>query len=309
MTPLVTGRTLDRLWESISSFAGAEAWVAPESLLRTLDVCWEDAAWSFSRLTADGFPFELSFVGTAVSGSAAPGLRWTAEVAGPEMPHDQRLKHAVEWVARFDGQIDVRTEEPLTEVRHLQSRGELRWGAWLGGRHRDGHDRYKIYAEVPRQGSSGGLRMIGFDFDRLVVERYYRAGPRTAAELTGVLEQADLASRADELLDLVSICAGWPVRPELPGANFGISVATDSRGLKVGVALIAFVRLIFGVDALARRSILALADRFGWDMGGYEVATRGLEGKWKGRPMHTMVSWVVAPDEPVRTTIGVRPQT
>jgi hypothetical protein len=306
--PVMADRQIDRLGELVSVLAGAEAWTAPEAVLRKLDTCWPDVAWSFSRLTADGFPFELSFVGTdctAAGGSRgfSPGLRWTAEVAGPEVATQERLRQAVDWIAATGTPIDAAAEN----LRDLQQGACLRWGAWLGGRYRDGRDSFKVYAEAPRRSSSGGLRMIGFDCDRQLVERYYRPGRLRVSEVEALLARAGLAGRTEELLDVVSACTGWPARPELPGANFGVSVASDADGNTAAVAVIAFARYVFGVDPVARRCILGLADRFGWDMSGYELVTRAVEGRWSSPSSHTMVSWLVAPDEAVRTTIGVRP--
>lgn len=298
---------LDRLGALVSAVGGSDAWAAPRSLLGAVDACWPDVAWSFSRLTADGFPFELSFAGTAGPGPVPGGFRWTAEVAGPEIGARDRLDRALAWITDNSPATDLRSGPAIEAIRAVQRRGELRWGVWLGGRHRDSQDSYKLYTEVPRDSSSDGLRMIGYDLDRHVLERYYRPGRLTSAGVSALLERAGLADRLDDLLDLVSACTGWPVRPDLPGANFGISLASDTAGQAVGVAVIAFARLVFGVDAVARRGILSLADRFGWELNGYELATRAVEGRYHGPSTHTMVSWTVSPDEAVRTTIGIRP--
>src|SRR5262245_59487706 len=47
--------------------------------------CWPEVAWQFSQLTGDGFPVEFAF------SSADDVLRYTVEVAGPELPNSRRL--------------------------------------------------------------------------------------------------------------------------------------------------------------------------------------------------------------------------
>lgn len=93
---------------------------------------WPEISHRLSLLTNTGIPVEFSW------SSRHTALRWTAEVAGPEVPKADRLAIA----SRLAG-VDAGWLEDIQAGRHL------RYGAWLGGRH-DGHsDELKVYGELP----------------------------------------------------------------------------------------------------------------------------------------------------------------
>ena len=93
---------------------------------------WPEISHRLSLLTNTGIPVEFSW------STRHPALRWTAEVAGPETPKEERLTIAGERAG-----VDVRWLQAIQADRHL------RYGAWLGGRHLGERDDFKVYAEIP----------------------------------------------------------------------------------------------------------------------------------------------------------------
>jgi hypothetical protein len=126
------GRALDR----VAPILPTEVERARRSLAHALtpiaQSVWPEIAHRLSLLTNTGLPVEFSWTSRQVA------VRWTAEIAGPETPKDQRLAIAGELAS-----IDVEWLEAL-QVGH-----RLRYGAWLGGRHRGGTDQFKVYGELP----------------------------------------------------------------------------------------------------------------------------------------------------------------
>ncbi|MEZ0073236.1 hypothetical protein [Planotetraspora sp. GP83] len=86
---------------------------------------WPEVAARWSRLTPSGFPVELTV------GAADGCLRWTVEVAGPEVADSRRLPLAAALLAAWGQAPDPALAE---ELRRAQVGVELRFGAWLGGR-------------------------------------------------------------------------------------------------------------------------------------------------------------------------------
>ena len=80
---------------------------------------WPEISHRLSLLTNTGIPVEFSW------STRHTALRWTAEVAGPETPKEDRLAIASELAG-----VDAGWLEEIQAGRHL------RYGAWLGGRHR-----------------------------------------------------------------------------------------------------------------------------------------------------------------------------
>src|SRR4051812_41850507 len=88
---------------------------------------WPEVVTRWSRLTPIGFPVEFTV------GEDDAVLRWTAEVAGPELAEADRLPLAVRLLAEA-GQALPRE---LTNILHAAQCGRtLRFGAWIGGRER-----------------------------------------------------------------------------------------------------------------------------------------------------------------------------
>jgi hypothetical protein len=93
---------------------------------------WPEISHRLSLLTNTGIPVELSW------SSRHTALRWTAEVAGPEVPKADRLA-----IAGGLAGVDTGWLQEIQAGRHL------RYGAWLGGRHEGERDEHKVYGELP----------------------------------------------------------------------------------------------------------------------------------------------------------------
>ena len=127
-----------------------------EALARLLGgVCrsrWPEVAWSFSHLTATGFPVEFSW-----SSSADGAVRYTCEVAGPEADPADRLMQARRLLEELSRH--ALPDDFFDSLRELQKLGDLSYGAWVGGRHTARGDDFKLYSEVP---GDDGARVAAF---------------------------------------------------------------------------------------------------------------------------------------------------
>lgn len=238
------------------------------SLAGARDSIWPEVAWSSSTLTPGGYPLEFAW------SSADPAIRWTAEVAGPEMPVEARLSHAVT-VLHALGQ-DVAVPAVLDGVA---GRGN-RFGTWLGGRHKGGSDRYKLYLEL---GTADGWavlqnllpervvttipprtswRMVGYSADNGIVEFYGRVARQEIWEIERLLSISGL-----DPTTLITLTAGLTRRDlhahPLPGTT-GLSLAVDRNGVVVAGGWFALSRHLLGHDQIARRAISRVIEQQGW---------------------------------------------
>jgi hypothetical protein len=103
---------------------------------------WPEVVWTWSRLTPSGCPIELT------CGPYGAQLRWTAEVAGPELPDAHRLRKAV---ALLEAAGQPLPPDLVHHITARQAKADLRFGAWLGGRENpiESVTRLKLYAELP----------------------------------------------------------------------------------------------------------------------------------------------------------------
>jgi hypothetical protein len=210
---------------------------------------WPELVDRWSVLTPSGCPIELTL------GEDDNVLRWTSEIAGPEVAES----HRVGLVARRLTAAGQAVRPPLlSTLLRLQQGCELKYGAWLGGRsRRDGVCRFKLYAEVPAMPHGGlrlppplsdaialpppgwTLRMIGFEplggraelyfrlpgFDREALRRFFTAAGHAYA--LGALERC----LPDGLRRLI-------------GRRLGASVAIGEDGT-IDLALFVSARTLF----------------------------------------------------------------
>jgi hypothetical protein len=262
-----------------------------------------EEAWRFSRLTADGFPVELSFV-TGQPGS----VRYAAEVAGPGTPNADRLDLAAAVLDRLGHPLPPAVAGALAR---MQADRPLRWGAWVGVRHGPGGAGAgdgagvgaKVYAEVPPgAGAPPGwpaprpcgplrLRMIGYEPGRQRVEYYYRLGRLDFPMLADLLRLGGSRAALGDVTAVLRLLAGQPAGGPpgpLPAARFGCSVAlrpaTDGP---VEVAVFAAALDLAGDDHRTRAAVDAVLDRRGWDLPGYRLLTAGTAHR--GVPLHGML--------------------
>ncbi len=283
--------------------AGASANRAAERILAPLrDSDWPEVAWSFSRLTACGYPLELSF-------GDGPTVRYTAEVAAPEVANSQRLELAIATAAELGGAAPpLRTAQVLAS---LQRRSPLLFGAWLGARHSSGGDLYKLYAETPRQigpfemlslgvpaadlDVAVSARGVGVELsgDRPLHEVYYRFDESVEPwQVERVIGRFGMGGAIAALGDLVESATGRAFERVAHGRYLGFSIAAASGGGALAFALFCYARRVFGSDAQARQRLLRLAAARGWDFERYAAATASIADR-QASGAHGVAAFVV----------------
>jgi hypothetical protein len=295
-----------------------------ESALRVLLAgvrasAWPEVAWRFSRLTTSGYPVEFACT------SADSALRYTVEVAGPEVAEADRLSRALVLLARLG------TPSPptplLAELTRIQADGDLRYGAWIGGRHDATTDRFKVYVETPHPESSRiaalvvrlvgravvlesrqvRLLMVGYDPTAARTELYFRADGLETWELGRALARAGLNHRLPDLLALLGRAVGRAAEGPLRAWPLGFSLSLPTGEGEVFFSLYTFAHTMFGTDSDVRRRLLALARRQGWDLGHYAVLTEHLIADAASPNCHGMVGFTVGPRDAPHIHVGLRP--
>ena len=276
---------------ALAARAGAAIRAATAPLSAT---CWPELATGFSRLTNTGYPLEFAWC------SRDAELRWTAELAPPEVPHVRRLDLAL----RAAG-IGLEEAGPWREAQ--QSR-VLRYGAWLGVRHRPDGDARKAYAELPAclppawaahpllRSTLLAWRMAGLGADGSV-EFYARGAELDAAMLRG----AEAAAFGGEGR-LVAAARALLGRDELPRPS-GLSLAFDRGGMPKALAWFVFAKAVFRDDAACGAALARMA------RGEAErcllAALAG--GQGDGRWRHGMLGLVLGREGEVWLQAGIRP--
>ncbi len=206
----------------------------------------------WSRLTPSGFPIEFMLADADIT------LRWSAEIAGPEIAEASRLERVAAHLAEAGQPVAPALLDALGSLQHER---DLEFGAWLGGRASDvGPPRFKLYAEVPagthfdelplprtlrdacaRAPVAAMPRMIGIEPARGRVEVYLRLPAIAPDDLRPVLAAAG-HERALESLER-HLPDG---RRRLAGRRLGMSLAVEAEQARsVDVALFASVRTLF----------------------------------------------------------------
>jgi hypothetical protein len=266
---------------------------------------WPERAWRTSSLTSTGFPVELSW------SSRDPAVRWTAEASGPETPGPRRLASALAVLRGLGVEADV--PDWLTP----QPDSQLRFGAWVGGRHDGERDRYKLYVDMAERALPAELlrpsilrsipartdwRMAGIDPGTGMVELYGRLPRPEIWEAERLLIRCGLDPAA--VVDLAARLTGLPCEDYLLPGDAGFNLAVmDGRLLAAGF----FVHAgpLLGDDALVACKIRDLAQRHGWDTGIYEAVLGDGGADTSGR--HGMIGFGVATDGNPWMQVGLRP--
>jgi hypothetical protein len=279
------------------------------------------AAWSASTLSMNGFPVELAL------SSADPCFRYTVEIADPASACDRRLDEAVAALERLGAPIP--SPEITARLGRLQSGQELKYGAWLGGRHRQASDGFKLYAEIPRAsapdadswshellgsppvrpGDDVRVEMIGYDESSRRIELYHQVLNMHPAGIRLLLRRAGLEARNDEVLGLLQACYPFPMRRELPSSVFGFSYSIPFDGGPVLLSLYTFAVALFGGDGFIRSRLLELGARHGWDLAWYAKLTEPLQDRRDATTCHGMFGITLAADGPLHLSIGLTPPT
>ncbi len=273
------------------------------------------AAWSQSALSRNGFPIEFAFR------SDVPEVRYTAEVAGPEVPPADRLARAQAWAGA------VLSPRLCDLLRRAQPMGPLKYGAWIGGRHQGERATYKLYAELPKEsgelagdwaaaelgsprvlaGRAPRLRMVGCPVGADGLELYFDVHGLRPTEVATVMGRLGLGSRALEILDLLHVAYGRSARRELPARHFGYSYVLNASGDPVAFSLYTFANALLGGDGRIRAAILRLADRVGWDAEFYERLSRPIERRTGWLTAHGVFGVTVAQGREACFTFGLVP--
>jgi len=211
---------------------------------------WPEMVERWSRLTPTGFPIELTVT------DADPILRWTTEIAGPEIVDAHRLGLVAMRLASAGQPVPP----PLLEALQAAQQGrDLRYGAWLGGRAiDDAQSRFKLYGEIPSGVSfhkiplppalreaiahapDGALpRMIGVEPARSRIEIYLRLPTLEPDDLRPLLSAAGHAHGLDALERRLP-----DGKRRLAGRRLGISLAIGAAE-SVEVALFVSARSLF----------------------------------------------------------------
>lgn len=297
--------SLNRLLEVARARAPNSTASAEEALGQALShlraSAWPEVAWSFSRINGDGFPVEFTF------SSSENGLRYTTEIAGPEIDEQDRWRYALNWVGN-SAPDSMRSQF----VRRWQS-GPLRWGAWVGGYHSESSCRRKAYLEVnsatPSAASPGvptisgaKLRFLGVDASTTQTEFYFRRDAIEAADVGRLLWQLGSRECFAPMCETMSATLPWPTNDRLLPTSSGFSIATGGI-----LTIYTYARCIWGGDANIRRSMLNLAAKQRWNFDLYEAVTRPLEGHTSHLTFHGILAWIAVPGRPIEVRISVRP--
>lgn len=262
---------------------------------------WPEVSWRFSRLTGDGYPFELTCC-------TVPHTRYTLEVGPPELPDHQRLPLALALLRGAGGSADAQSAAALTE---LQQGRPLRYGAWFSGRHTQTADIYKAYAEVPSDASwataapllgtlpfGSHCGMVGLASDGSQ-ELYFRVPALTWEDLELLCGRHGLQRHLPALTSLLLLLSG---RTGLPATPTGLSVTLRSGRLQ-SIALIVAVRDLIGGDGAAQT---VLAPYFP-PQSGYARVSQPLAGRAGPFTHHSALSFALTAAGLQGVAVGLRP--
>jgi hypothetical protein len=277
------------------------------------------APWRSSRLTMPGSPIEFAF------SSCDHALRYCVEVADPRDLTTYRLHQACAALDRLSAPCIDRVV--LKQMERLQAGGTLGWGAWVGGRHSERADRYKLYVEVPRERADEAHRwsetivgahalprsqgchvgLIGYDLHAGRVEFYYRAKDLLPTTVPLLLDRAQMQARTSEVMDLLWRLYRFSRADRLPARDVGFSYSISLDGGPVTFSMYFFCLSLFGGDGNARNRVLRLAATNNWQLPAYEAFSEPLAAA-KGVPTrHGLLGVVLRPDEAPAITVGIAP--
>jgi hypothetical protein len=278
-------------------------------------------AFSSACLAPAGIPLEWGFT----SDDAA--VRYTVEAAPPELDPGMRLAHAEELVARLGAKPMAPDLRAL--LAGFQRRGALRYGAWIGGRHDEAGDRYKLYAEVPREAAeeaerlldtlhgspptlkqpAGVVQLVGVDLSSDRIELYHRVEHLRPLDLRTLLARVGAGERHEEVKGLLSEMYRLPLHLELPGpvSGFSYSMIRGQPAEEAVFTFFSFARSLCGPDGRVRTATLALARRRGWDFSLYERMSEPVQGSNAPLSRHGLFAISVRRGQPAAASIALSP--
>jgi hypothetical protein len=279
--PPELGRAFDRIRATRTADADAAEEALMEVLRPVVDSVWPEVAWRSSLLMAAGYPVELAWASRDVA------LRWTCEVAGPEVAEAARLVLAQQAAAGVAGaRLD------LDRWSQLQNGQRLHWGAWLGLRQFDGSRRAKVYLELPsgevargpwsEAGSQLASRVVGLTWrmaglnDDGSVELYARVQDLTWSELAAAASLTGLVAWDDR---------GGVVLPR----PSGLSLLLAPSGTPVALTWFAIAKLVWADDVAVRAAVLKTMALVVQPSGSCDLYQALSSGPDDGRWRHGMV--------------------
>ena len=316
------GATLEILSHSAPA-ATERLGLALRVLLRQTYASGAPRAWQFSRLTGDGFPFELAFT------TADAHLRYTADPGGPDVAVMERLPYAVGLLSEL-GQPPI-DPQILTYLVTIQQAGAaLDYGAWIGGRHtidRTNADRFKLYAEAPPGDLQAHLpflkaylnlperlftrpvqwRMLAIEPATGRLEFYFRYQSLAPGTLPLLLQPAGLHTRSEELLDFLQQAYAHPLSERVPGGSVGFSYALIPGHQAITFSLFLFTRLLWGGDARIRSHFFERLQAAGRDASAYWQITSPLAERDVYQTYHGLLGVGVSAESPIQLSLSVRP--
>jgi hypothetical protein len=286
---------------------------------RTLDLLMHDvlnhasqeAAWTYSTLNSNGSPLEFTY------STLNDEVRYTVEVGGPDLSPVHRLAKVQTLLLEL-GAEESAFAELIVELQSLQAGAALRWGAWLGVRHRSDSTEYKVYAEVPHEGSVkaeqlvdeylGGpppgpagraphLVAVGRSPDSERCEFYYYLPGRGLSrdQLHVIMAHVGLADRLDDLWELAQEVRISRGSDSLPEVEFGLSFSALPGKTAVVCSVFAFAGDYVGGDALVRRQALQTAQQRGWSLGSYAAMTAPVARRALRCEHHNVLAFIAGP--------------
>lgn len=274
-------------------------------------------SWRMSRLTPDGYPFELTFT------TLRDGVRCTFEAFPRELTPSARVAHAVQLLKPY-GEFDPELLAMIVQAQHDEP---LRFGAWIGVRHVDGRLEHKLYAEMPASRPERAqaitdrllqrtlcttrrptrLTMIGLLLQRHVVEFYWSVTGVRPWELTTLLAPVGLQLRTEAVMSHLELAYGTALHQQFPGPVFGYSHSVPLSALQSSqFTFFAMAEMMFGSGAATRGRLMRYFDAVGVDMSYYAEVSQP-QAQARKANLHGIFGLTVSASGPVVATIGLRP--
>ncbi len=271
-----------------------------------------------SRLTPTGVPLEFGFA------EFEGGLRYTVEVGRPGINPSRRMDEICALLQ--DRGAPLPSEEARRWVTQMQAKRLLTYGAWLGVRHTENEDRFKIYAELPPEaaqatdawltdavghphlalGPAPKIKMVGLDAEGDGIELYYASTDllRTAVRL--LLRRAGLFDSSEQLLALIDSMTAFPPGAALPARDVGFSYALSPSTAEITFSLFLVAQKLFGDDQTCFEWITQHGR-----LDGYEAMSKYFSPTPAGKIHHGMIGLTVAAgfDNPILSTGVAAPWT
>lgn len=265
-----------------------------------------------SVLTMHGFPIEMAF------SSADPSLRYTVDPGLIDPQAQDRL-----WAALGAPPCP---SDFLQTVRRLQDGRPLRFGAFIGVRHRPDRDRFKLYCEIPEAAATEAetavanilgrpravpnrrqrVEMIACDPSSGRIETYSRIENLEPHDLSALLWRVDLTARQRDLMQMLAASYPYPLQRALPGSVFGFSYALEP-GAPSAFTFYGYARTFFGGDVRIRAGLQKLCREQGWSLPFYDVLSAPLTADDPVTTAHTMFGVVMVGAAPAQIAFGLSP--